>query len=360
MAKKKNSRAVNGTGSFYKRADGRWCYQITEIVENKRVRKTFYGKTQQEAKQKYARYQQKKKGNSQIQGQVGVGEWKLYDFMNHWLENYKRQEVKITTYENYVHIIRAHIGTHNLGAMKLNAITEEDLRTFVEDMKTNGKKGGGGLSDRMVKYIMTQVNAALNMAVQLEKINVNPCRYYKISKGESKDFTPLTKEEVREFYEYCRGDRLQALYELELNSGMRKGELLGLSWDNVKFDQGCILVRDNLIRVSSKDEDGRTRSTLQRSTPKTKKSRRTIFVIPEVMESLRSHKQRQDKEKREYETIYQDKNAVFCKEDGDFISPEALLEDFQKKCENLGFRRYRFHDLSYQNLYKIQTFISSP
>lgn len=109
---------------------------------------------------------------------------------------------------------------------------------------------------------------------------------------------PLSAPEARRLLETAQGDRLEALYVLAVHTGMRRGELLGLKWEDVDLDGLVIRVRRTLTHT----ENGRK---LALGEPKTKKSRRTVRLTPRAVEALQRHRARQAEERLKAGAVYE-------------------------------------------------------
>jgi integrase len=154
---------------------------------------------------------------------------------------------------------------------------------------------------------------------------------------------PLSAPEARRLLEAASeaGDHLEALYVLALHTGMRRGELLGLKWEDVDLDGYVVRVRRTLTRV----ENGKR---LALGEPKTKKSRRTVRLTKRAVEALKRHRARQAEEKLKVGYLYQDQGLVFAGEVGNLINPSNLRQrSFAPLLERagLGDQRITFHDL---------------
>ena len=126
---------------------------------------------------------------------------------------------------------------------------------------------------------------------------------------------------------------------------MRKGEILGLQWENVDLEKKVLWVRKNLCRVENNDEEDGRKTKLILLEPKTKKSIREIPLSEEAVKVLKIHKRKQNEQKMLYRDIYQDNGVVFAKADGSFEDPREVLRRFHKILKKAGVRKCRFHDL---------------
>jgi len=138
------------------------------------------------------------------------------------------------------------------------------------------------------------------------------------------------------------GHRLEALFKLALATGMRRGEILAMSWDCVDFKNKSISVRGSITRV--KDPDTGV-SGLRYSEPKTKSGRRQVPILPNMVPVLLAHKDRQDAEKADAGSAWNAKDYVFCSNVGTAIEPRRLNTTMNKITDAAGLSRFTFHSL---------------
>lgn len=280
----------NGEGTIFKRADGRWCAQIITKAGGSEKRKTVYGKTQREVKEKLKVLKNNQEAGQTSQFDIRLGEW-----MKQWLEDYKKPKVKITTYQGYWMMFRGHIEKSAVSSTRVSELTTAQLQKYYNELWNNGRcDGQGGLSPRMVQYVYVLINGALDQAVRNEMIPKNVNKYATLPAKQKTEISPLTSDELERFLKYCREERLYALYILEINTGMRKGELLGLRWSDVDFEKSQLVVTRNLALVAQNDieSDRPRKSEMILTTPKSDKSRRVIPFNEYVIRQLKEHKER--------------------------------------------------------------------
>ena len=176
-------------------------------------------------------------------------------------------------------------------------------------------------------------------------INENVSDGVVLPKKNKVEIIPLTKDEVIRFLEVAKSDRLYTLYLLEMMTGLRRGEILGLKWEDVDFKERRIKVIHNLYRVNNTDKDVNSKYKMVLLTPKTESSKRIIPLNQLMVDALLQHKKEQEREKKLYEDGYRDLGMVFCKPDGDYISPREFLRQYQRLLHKAGLERKRFHDL---------------
>lgn len=328
----------NGEGSIYKRKDGKWCAcKYIDIGGGKFRRKYVYGKTQKIVREKLkamADYAQPKE----------IKEITLEEWMLRWLDRYKKGVLKQTTYESYLMNINAHIKGSYLGSMELTKITTDLLQNFY-NQKLQGTIDGKVLSRRSVEYLRTIIGSSLKQACRNDLISKNVNEYTVLPRKTAKEIEPLTVKELQQILQAAKGTDIYALLILEAYTGMRKGELLGLQWENIDFDKKVLHVKKNLCRIQNPDMGSKKKSILVLMEPKTRKSIRTIPLSEEVINVLKVHKKEQLLQKMKYRDIYMDNDMVFAKLDGDYEDPRALLDKFHGVLDKAGVRHCRFHDL---------------
>ncbi|MFI3173412.1 MAG: tyrosine-type recombinase/integrase, partial [Eubacteriales bacterium] len=324
-----------GEGTIFKRKDGRWCASTYITVDGIPKRKYIYGETQKVVKDKLKVLETQKEiiTDSSMQFQ----EW-----MIQWMEQYKKATLKCTTYENYFMNINKHIVGSMLGELPLSKVSTDTLQRYYNG-KLKGDEKNKGLSPRTVEYLSTLIGSALQQAYKNRLVDSNVNEFVVLAKKEEVEIVPLTIEEVKKLLVEARTSQLYSFIVLAIYTGMRKGELLGLRWEDIDMDNKVLHVHHNLCRV--KNDDGITKTKLVLLKPKTKKSIRTIPLSDDALAVLKSHKVKQMETKMLYGDIYVDNHAVFAREDGSFRCPRETVREFHRVLEDAGVRKCRVHDL---------------
>ena len=326
----------NGEGSIYKRKDGRWCAAYYDEGYNRHY---IYGRTKAEVQKKLKRkdddsaLKEKDEGNG---NDVKLEEWVL-----DYLENYKKNEIKATTYSSYMIIFHKHIENSKIGKMELDKVTVENLQKFYSN------KISDGYSSKTVRSIETIINSALEMAVKTRVLKENPNRYTTIPKKVRYEASVLTKDEVERLQKEAKDDELYPIVITTVYSGMRKGEVMALKWENVDMNEKRIFVKNSLCRIvdDKVDEQGHRHARYAIMEPKTKKSVRMIPMLDEVYEALLEQKRRQDLDKEKYKDIYQDQGFVFADCTGSFLAQRPFMNKYHKFLKKYNIQDIRFHDL---------------
>ncbi len=318
------ARRGHGEGSIYQRKDGRWVASIT--LEN-RKRKELYGKTRKEVQEKLkVALRELQQGTLMTGPQQTVGEY-LYE----WLKMHK-QVVRPRTYERYEAIVRLHL-VPSLGRLPLQKLTGQHLqRLYTEKLES-------GLSSTTVSAIHNMLHTALDNALKLGILTRNICETVSPPRRAHKEMKLLTPEQVRHLLEVAKGHPQEALFILALATGMRRGELLGLKWQDINLDRGVLQVRRALTRMP-------TGLGYQETEPKTRKSRRSIVLTAFAIEALKKHQAKQLEMKLAAGDAWEEHDYVFCSPVGKHLSPgHDVLVQLKKLLKKADLPDIRFHDL---------------
>src|SRR6516165_2181770 len=232
-------RRINGDGSVYKRKDGYWVgafYARTTSGARKRV--VVYGKTLAEARDKLSQAQHQARAGIPVPDES----WKVGPYLEYWLENIVKRNRRPATYALYETIIRLYL-VPGLGAKSLARLSVPTVQMFLNQRLEAGD------SVRKVQVMRAVLSAALSRAVREELITRNVARHIELPEWRRNTFRPWTAEEAKRFIAASKADPLHSAFVLLIIYGLRRGEVLGLSWDDIDFDAGIIHVRQQIQRV---------------------------------------------------------------------------------------------------------------
>ena len=325
----------HGEGTIYHRQDGRWAASIT-LEPGKR--KTFYGKTRKEIQEKL-----KIALREQQQGTlITTPEQTVKQFLDDWLENSHKQNVRPRSHERYEQIVRLHILPY-IGKVQLQKLAPQQLKKLYAD------KLKEGLSAITVTAIHNLLHRALDDAVKWDLLARNVCDRVSPPRKEHREITPLSVEQIHLLLEAARGHPQEALFILALHTGMRRGELLGLKWQDISFTEGTLQVRRILNRVPTKMVKEAGQRYIE-TEPKTKKSRRNIFLTESALDALKQHQSRQLEARLKAGAAWEHHDYVFCTPLGKHLTPghDALVQ-LKNLLAKAGLPAIRFHDLRHSS-----------
>lgn len=321
MAKKR----ANGEGTIRKRSNGTWEARIT--IDGKS--KSFYGKTQTQA------IQAKKDFLKALDNGINLDAGKLQtsQWMKIWFDEFKTG-IKPSTRARYEVDIRVHINPA-IGKIKLAKLEAPVLQRMYNQSLQNG------LSPKSVRNLHGVMHGALEQAVRLGYISKNVSDYCDPPKVPKVEMHPLKDAEIPAFLEAIQGHIYEPLYRLALFTGMREGEVLGLTWDCIDFTRGTIHLYRQLQRERIKGRNGNYQFV-----PLKNSKERTIRPAKQVMEMLRRIRIEQAQmEERNREIWNNDWNLVFTNEAGRYLVDRTVYRNFKKIVGGLGLPKVRFHDL---------------
>lgn len=321
----------NGEGTLFKRKDGRWC---AAYFDENYKRHYVYGKTQTEVKKKLI----EKKNEKPIKDKQGL---LLQDWILEFLDKYKKNELKITTYNSYMYVYRNFIKDSKLGKTRMDKVSTDMLQKFY-----NGKIEDG-YNSKTVREIETIINSAFNMAVKLRMAPDNPNIYTSIPKKVKYEANVLSQEEVDKIVSEAKNEELYPIIVVTVYTGMRKGEVMALKWENVDFQERKIYIKNSLCRVEDEqpDEKGHRHARYELLEPKTKKSIRTIPMLDEVYDALMEQKKRQMSDMENYREIYVNQGFVFADKTGNYLPQRGFMKKYHDFLKKYGITDIRFHDL---------------
>ncbi len=341
MAKRKRGQ---NEGSIRQRRKGLWeaRFSIGFNAEGKQIQKSVYGKTREEANSKMISFLATIKEGKYVEPSRKT----LSDFIDSWLDQIKSSgRIKPTTYGTYEQHVRVHIKP-SLGNTALKDIDIDCIQRFYSEKLSKGRYDGkGGLSTATIIKIHNILHQCLDNAVRKKLIPANPVKDVDPPKLKEKPIRVLTKEEQAQFLTTVNGSRLKAAFYLDLATGLRLGELLGLTWKDVNLEDQSINVCKTLVRIRLKDSPDGKKTQLSVQTPKTKKSSRLIPIPDCIIPILKEHREKQLKEIDKAEKHYNNKNLVFCTELGNHIEPRNMMRHFYSLIEDAKIPHTNFHAL---------------
>lgn len=242
-------------------------------------------------------------------------EYTVKDYLLQWLSDYVEVNLSPTTYDDYRTTITGHI-IPALGALKLEELQPQHIQTYQSDKLKNGRKDGkGGLSKRTVQKHHRILSKALKQATLLHLIPSNPCQPVPAPSLDKKEVDALTTEQLTKLLQLTENTDIHAIIMTAVYTGMRRSEILGLSWDNVNLKRKKIYVKQTLV---SKTGEG----AIIKTYTKNNSSRRTIDISDTLINVLKKVQWRQKKLKKYYKKQAKEDNLVFCHEDGSKLSPD--------------------------------------
>lgn len=249
-----------------------------------------------------------------------------------------RESVRSSTWDSYQRNIVLHISPR-LGSVPLQKLTTAHVNRFYADLLREGRSdGSGGLSAKTVRYVHTILHKALGDAVAWNLVPRNVASVARVPKvaAAGTSMRTWTSEQLRWFLDGVHDDRMYAAWLVSATTGMRRGEVLGLRWEDVDFERARLSIRQTIVSVAYKVEF---------STPKTARGRRSLALDTTTVKALRSHRAQQATERLAWGEAYDDNDLVFPREDGRPTHPDRFTQMFERASASCSLPRIRLHDL---------------
>lgn len=270
--------------------------------------------------------------------QVELTKMSVSDYFDYWYEQYVVKELKRNTQLNYQNIIKKYIKPA-IGTYKMQSMSIAALQKMFDEL------GKSGLKKHTVEIIGTVVKNGFKMAVfPYQIIKNNPAVYIRMPRFalESNEVTReslhlITMEQYRSILKMFPPAHLFHMpLVLAFNTGMRRGEVCALTWDNVDLDAGTIRVNKNMTMFKG--------SEIVISTPKTPASNRTIMIGQILIDELKAKRKAQMENRIRYRDLYVDNNFVCTHEDGSPVTPHSI-KHFSEKIQKETGIDFKFHSL---------------
>jgi integrase len=311
-----------GEGTIRQRREDLWEGRLRNGSE----RQSVYGRTRAEVRSKLRELARAVDAGLSLAG----GRQTVAEYLDRWLADVAAHRVRPSTLRGYRQHVTLHIDPI-IGSIRLDKLTGQDLARLYANRLDAGK------SARTVELTHGVMHSAFRQAVRWDLIVRNPADLVSPPRPRRPEIRPLSSAQARTLLATASGDPLEALYVLAVSTGMRQGELLGLTWAAVDLAGGTIEVRAALNRSAgswSLDE------------PKTARSRRTVRLTGSAATALRAHRVRQAEARLLVGSDWRDHDLVFTDAWGEPLDGRHVTSrDFRRLLRRAGLPPIRFHDL---------------
>jgi integrase len=322
-------RRGNGEGSIYQRktTDKRWCASVSMGYDDggKPVRKVVTAKTRAEVVKKLKAIQRQLDDGLPLPDQSMT----VAQLLDRWYADVLRHQVAESAALGYRSVANHHI-VPAIGRKKLAALTTSDVDRLLSS------KIDAGLAVSTVRRIRSVLAQAIDQGIRWGAVNRNVASLARAPRAQRKEGRTLTPEQAHAFLEQLSGHRNEALYALMLSVGLRRGEALGLRWDDFNERTGVIQVRRQLQRETT---------GLVLKDTKTARSRRAINLPRPMLKMLKAHRTQQAVDGLALGAAWTDTGYIFTSSVGTPIDPRNLLREFKSICAGAGLGNWHVHEL---------------
>ena len=266
-------------------------------------------------------------------------------FAEEWFEEYAKPNLRNTTYERMLQLRKRVYAA--IGHMRMDKITPRQIQAFVNSLSKDGanERTGKPLAPKTIRHNLSFVSDVFAYAVKMGVVSDNPCAKVTLPKAEQKEKQIYTPEQVQKFLTLLNDEPLKyrTFFNLMIYSGFRRGEMLGLEWKDVDFENNIISVRRTSNYTAKKG--------VYTDTTKTRKSQRTLKFPQEIMNMLKEYKAEQDEQALKCGDKWVETDRLYTKWNGEPMqngTPYFWLSEF---CEK--------HDLPFYGLHSFRHLFAS-
>ena len=309
--------------NIYKRKDGRWegRYIKGRKTGGKIYYGYIYGYKYSEVKNKliFIKYEKQATGKKDIMAYDGY----FSDWIHYWLDNFVHPRVKNSTYASYKNKVTVHI-LPKLGNIKLQELKKSDFEELLIEMRVQLKASS-------IKAIFSVIINCLNKALVMNLILENPCVGLEFPKIEKKTVQALSAQDQMKLVKEVETEQKFFSIILALQTGLRIGEICGLKWEDIDFENNILYVNRTIQRIQN-GKEGEHKTKIIEITPKSSNSQRRIPISEGLRKSLIDIKKTS---KSEY--IVSNKNKP--------LEPRTIAYRFQIIRKKIGLESFSFHSL---------------
>lgn len=323
-------RRASGEGNIRKRSDGRWegRYVAGHDASGKPIRKSVLGKTQAEVRDKL----KQAIADAQVLDIRKADEYTVGTWVEIWYDVYSRPNIRESTQRYYRRFIDRHI-IPMLGDIKLKKLTGRDLQKMYNEVREHGrirrvqKEKNPGMSDCYVHGLHMMMHNCLERAVKERLLLRNPADDCIAPKIQRKEMKVLKPENIGVYLKAAEELDVLPMFFLELSTGLRKGELTALLWEDVDIDAKTISVNKQAIGVKG--------GGVKVSPPKTDTSVRRVAISQEALDHLLAEHAKHP------ESPY----LFASPRTGEMYHPDSIVKLHRKILARAGLEPIRLHDL---------------
>lgn len=335
-AKNDNTRRVKGEGTIRKKGNG-YEGRITVEVNGVRKQVSVYDKSQRVVVEKMQELRKKRDDNYYIENKnITLEEW-----LKEWMKVYKKPYISPRTYQGYVEKSKTIL--EHLGNMQLQKIELYHLQKFISDLQNEGK------SPKSLRHYYSILKMCFDDAIMCRHISLNPTRNLKLPSMRRKELNIMTKEEQLVFEGFMKKYRMGTAYIVLVNTGLRAGELSGLTWKDVDFENKALYVRRGMQKITSYDDDfNKVKRERKVTDVKTENSYRVVPMLDKVVRILQEYKKKVQAEQEELAELgegFKDDDFIFKTKYNHPITSEYLRKTCQGICKSNNFRKVGIHEL---------------
>ena len=319
---------MSGSIRSRKHKDGKITYQV--VIEKgvdgtgKRLRDYYSFQTKKAAQAALAEMQCQQNRNTYTE----PSKLTVSEALEQWFQTAIEPNHKENTKRGYLVNI-AHI-KKGIGTIPLQKLTPVQIQAFYNQLEQEG------FSPRTIQYIHTNLKTCLKHFCRMQILTRNPAEFATVPKQVKPKNDCYTEQEVKALLEQTKNSDIFLEILLAVGMGLRRGEVLALTWADVSFQRHALSINKSMSTVKGK--------TVVSST-KTAAGERTLKIPQFVVKALAERRQEQWEQRKNLAGAYQENNLVCARADGSYYNSASFTSKFSDLLERTGLRHVRYHDL---------------
>ena len=262
---------------------------------------------------------------------------KFQELAEEWFENYAKNALRSTTYERMLQLRKRVYSA--IGHLRMDKITPRQIQAFVNSLSKDGanERTGKPLAPKTIRHNLSFVSDVFAYAVKMGVVSDNPCAKVTLPKNEQTEKKIYTPEQVQKFLTLLNDEPLKycTFFNLMIYSGFRRGEMLGLEWKDIDFENNIISIKRTSNYTSERG--------IYTDTTKTKRSKRVLKISPYIMGILKELKDEQDEEALRLGDKWVESDRLFVKWNGEPMNNQTPYGWLKEFCEKNDMPFYGIH-----------------
>ncbi|MBH0228831.1 tyrosine-type recombinase/integrase [Halobacillus yeomjeoni] len=332
-----------GGGSLENRGNGSWRLTVSlgKGKDGKYIkkRKTIKAKNKTEAKKKLSEFVTEIEAGTYID----PSKMKFEAFVSEWYEKHAKKHLAPKTLENYMYPIHNYL-IPQFGHMRLDEFKPFHILNYLNSLENDGMRMDdkeGGLSPASILYHYRVLRNIFSRATEWNVIKANPVEKVKRPKVTQEKTEVFTQDEVIELFQLLQDQPIhqRIIIKLAITAGLRRGEILGLQWEDIDLDTRTIEVKHSLQYLNGEG--------FNLKTTKTKSSIRSVVIPAFLIDELKQYKHQKRKDRLKVAELWEGGkyDYVFSSEFGKPLYPTVPGTWWRRFIKRTGFKFIRFHDL---------------
>ena len=262
------------------------------------------------------------------------------EFVIHWFDLYLK-DLSPTTLKGYKYQIDNYIINQEIGKIRLQDLTTSDVQRWINSLYDESPLSNKPMSAKTVKNIYHNLCAAIDKAVVLELVKKNVCKAVSLPKVQKYTAEVYDEKEIQQLLNAIQGTDMELPLIIDINLGLRRGELLALKWKHIDFEKGLVSIEDNMVEVDRSVSADR----ILTKAPKSISGQRVIPISSALKEYLKRAHTDYLLQKLKMGKDFFDGDYVVCQENGKPYKPNSLTSKFNDFLKKNNLKHIRLHDL---------------